>query len=301
MSAIEPRAASLRGASSPQRPLPSGAWDCHTHVFGPFDRYPVSPESRYQPPLAPCDVHREVQRQAGFVHCVIVHASANGFDNSGIIDAVAAAPGQRLAVAVVPEDISDRELAKMHQAGVRGLRFTDTGETVGDASAPGALGLRALQRMMPRLKAIGWHAQIWARCRHVVAARDWLLGGGVPVILDHMGTFDVSQGIHDASFTALLDMLGSGSLWVKLTTTRVTRLRWSDASDIRPFHDALIERAPDRMVWGSDWPYIAMDKDLPSIGVQIDLFDAWVNDNALRQRIFVTNPASLYATSDGRV
>ncbi len=285
----------LRGASAPRRPLPPGAWDCHTHVFGPFERYPLMADARYRPPLAPKEMHTAVLTGAGLNRSVVVHASANGFDNSAVVDAVAAAPGRLLAVAVVPESTGSDEFAKLHAAGVRGLRYTETGAQLSQTKVAGILGLADLRRMLPLLKQLGWHAQIWAKCQHLVSASGWLSDCGVPVVLDHMGAFDVNEGLNSADFIGLKNLLNARNIWVKLTSTRITKLRWSDCSDVRPFHDALLEHAPDRMIWGSDWPYIGMDADLPNIGAQIDLFDSWVADETLRSQVFVENARRLYA------
>jgi 2-pyrone-4,6-dicarboxylate lactonase len=296
MSAIDPQPAMTRISSPPSQALPVRAWDTHAHVFGPFDRFPLAADCRYQPPFAPCDAHQAMLDTAGFTHGVLVHASANGFDNSGVLHAVALNPSRNLAIAVVPEDIGDSELRRLHEAGVRGLRFTENGEHIGAPKPSGTLGLDALRRMAPRLQELGWHAQIWAKCQFLVDSRSWLESCGIPLVIDHMGMFDVARGVNDAIFQGFLGLVDQGTTWVKLTTTRVTKQRWNDCADVRPFHDALLARAPDRTVWGSDWPYIGMDKDIPDVGHQIDLFDSWTLDADLRQKVFVTNPQALYGT-----
>jgi 2-pyrone-4,6-dicarboxylate lactonase len=285
----------IRGASSPAVPLPPYAWDTHAHVFGPFDRFPLAEDCRYQPPLATSDAHIFMLDAAGFTHGVLVHASANGFDNSAVLEAVQKNPSRLHAVAVVPEDVSDGELLRLHDAGVRGLRFTENGAHVGAPSTSGTLGLAALRRLAPRLQELGWYAQIWAKCQFLVESQSWLANFTVPLVIDHMGGFDVTRGVKDQTFQSFLTLLDSGSIWVKLVPVRVSKLRWNDCEDVRSFHDALLEKAPNRMLWGSDWPYIAMDKDLPDVGRQIDLFDAWTSDAQIRKKVFVDNPLALYA------
>jgi len=296
MSTLGSQPAMTRRASSPALALPAKAWDAHAHVFGPFDQFPLAADCRYQPPFAPSEAHQAMLDTAGFAHGVLVHASANGYDNSGTLNAVALDPKRKLAIAVVSEDISDGELMRLHEAGVRGLRFTENGDHIGAPKPSGTVGLDALRRMAPRLRALGWHAQIWAKCQYLIESKPWLERCGIPLVIDHMGMFDVTLGADHAVFQDFLGLLDQGATWVKLTTTRVTKLRWNDCADVRPFHDALLARAPDRMVWGSDWPYIGMDKDIPDAGRQIDLFDSWTPDAALRQKVFVTNPQALYGT-----
>ena len=289
-----PRAWCTRKATAPRLALPAGAWDTHAHVFGPFDQYPLAPDSRYQPPMAPREAYYSTLDTAGFAHGVLVHASANGFDNRGTLDAVRQHFPRARAIGVVAESSNDSELLSLDGAGVRGLRFTENGERIGAPKPSGTLGLDALQRMAPRLRHLGWHALVWAKCDYIVESMAWLGEIGVPLVLDHMGAFDVTRGVRDSAFQSLLRLLDTGSVWVKLVTTRVTSLRWNDGSDVRPFYDALLTRAPDRMLWGSDWPYIGMDKHLPDVGAQIDLFDKWTGDGALREKVFVSNPKALY-------
>lgn len=283
----------VRGATAPTTPLPAGAWETHSHVFGPFDRYPLIETCPYVPPLAPQDEYMTMLDTAGFRHGVLIHAAATGFDMRATLDAVAQAPERLLCVGVVPEDTSDSDLAELHSSGMRGLRYTEIGESIGGSKPAGVLGFDALRRMAPRLAELGWHAHIWARCRHLAESASWLANCGVNVVIDHMGDFDVTRGVDDGAFQALLDLLSTGSIWIKLTHARVTRLARRDASDVRPYFDTLCRRNPQRLIWGSDWPYIALDDDLPSVGEQIDQFDAWT-DESLRQQVFVDNPQRLY-------
>ena len=288
------KATATRGASAPRMPLPDDAWDTHAHVFGPFHRYPLAPDCRYQPPLATAADHIAALNVAGFARGALVHASANGFDNRCVVEAVAVHPDRLTAIAVLPEDASEEQFASAIAAGVRGIRFTETGDVIGAPKPTGTLGLDALARMAPRLRALGLHAQLWAHCRHVIDQRAMLERCGVPLVFDHMGYFDVTRGVADNCFQSFIDLVRNNDAWVKLTPSRVSKQRWSACDDVRPFHDALLQAAPDRMMWGSDWPYIAMDNDLPDMGAQIDLFDAWTPDAALRRKVFATNPGHLY-------
>jgi 2-pyrone-4,6-dicarboxylate lactonase len=282
-----------RGASTPSAPLPAGAWDTHAHVFGPFDRYPISADSRYQPPLGPRENYLVMLDLAGFSHGVLVHASANGFDNSGTRDAVAEHPQRLRGIAVIPETASDAEFGRLHAAGFRGIRFTENGPTLGTPGTSGTLGLAALRRMAPKLRVLGWHAQVWAKCQYVVESLPWMKDCGIPLVFDHMGMYDVTLGVDDPTFQSFLRFFDTGQAWVKLITHRVSKLRWNDCSDVRPFHDALVARAPERVLWGTDWPYIGLDQDIPSVGGQLDLLRSWSGEQIL-ELILVSNPQSLY-------
>lgn len=286
-------AASPRRFTAPRLPLPPGAWDCHAHVFGPFNRYPLAGPLRYQPPLAPAADHRRMLDTAGFAHGVLVHGSANGWDNRGTLEAVAQSPARLHAIAVVPPDLGDAALAQLQAQGVRGLRFTEVGDALG-ATGPGVLGLAALTRLAPVLREMGWQAHTWTKGAYLPEFAAALDGCGVPWVIDHMGMFDSEAGPRQQAFQTLLSLTATGNTWVKLTPLRVTRRGWLDCEDVRPFHDALLARAPEQLLWGSDWPYIRLDADLPDVGRQIDLFDAWTPDAELRQRILVDNPAALF-------
>jgi len=276
----------------PKRPLPPGAWDCHTHVFGPYAHFPLAAERSYTPPEATIDSHREMLDRAGLAHCVLVHPSAYGLDHAAILDALEKSGGRLRGTAVATAEVSDKQLAAMHRHGVRALRFVETGSALGQRFA-GAVGLEEFPRLAPRMKALGWHAQLWANCATITAAAPALLGHGIPLVLDHMGRFDVARGVEDSAFQTLLGLVREGGVWVKMTPARNSK-RFPDYADVRPFHDALVGANPDRLLWGSDWPYLRMGEATPAIGHLLDLLDDWCGDEPLRRKILVDNPAQLY-------
>ena len=281
-----------RPVSKPSKPLPALACDTHAHVFGPYDRFPLAVERRYTPPLAPFEDYVAMLDRVGMARGVLVHAAANGFDCRGTLDALARAPDRLRGIVVVPSATPDADLAAMNQSGVRGIRFTETDASVAGSPA-GTLTLADLLEWGPRLHALDWHAQIWSNCQRFVAAAPALLSLGIPLVLDHMGYFKSAAGVADPDFQALLGLLATGRIWVKLTVIR-NSTQAPHYADVRPFHDALLRAAPDRLLWGSDWPYIGLNDNPPNVGNLLDLFDSWVNDTALRERIFTDNPAALY-------
>jgi 2-pyrone-4,6-dicarboxylate lactonase len=281
-----------RPVSKPSRRLPALACDTHAHVFGPYDRFPLAVQRRYTPPLAPYEDYRAMLDFVGLTRGVVVHAAANGFDCRGTLDALARAPQRLRGIVVVPMETSDCELDSMHGSGVRGLRFTEIAAPTMPRPA-GALTLADLVDWGPRLGELGWHAQIWANCQRFVEMAPELLRLNIPLVLDHMGYFNSALGLADSAFQSLLDLLESGQIWVKLPVIRNSTLP-PQYADVRPFHDALLRAAPGRVLWGSDWPYIGLNDDPPDVGALLDLFDLWVNDDALREKILVANPAALY-------
>jgi predicted TIM-barrel fold metal-dependent hydrolase len=265
----------------------------HAHVFGPYDAFPLAGDRTYTPPAAPLELYLHMLDRVGFERGVLVHASAYGLDCSALMHALAGA-GERLrGVAVATSATTDADLERMRSLGVRGLRFSQFDDPAQQARFKNSIGFDQLVLLGPRLRAIGLHAQIWADCASFVRAAPRLLALGLPLVLDHMGHFDVARGTGDAAFQALLGLLSDDRIWVKLSANRNTK-RFPNFEDVRPFHDALLSANPARLLWGSDWPFLGMGETTPDVGELIDRFDAWTGDEALRHRILVSNPAALY-------
>jgi predicted TIM-barrel fold metal-dependent hydrolase len=224
---------------------------------------------------------------------VVVHASANGYDCGGTLDALARGAGRLRGIVVVPMSTSDAELGSMQVTGVRGIRFTETAAPVPGQINVGTLTLKDASEWAPRLVELGWHAQIWANCRRFAEAMPALLRLNIPLVLDHMGYFDAGHGVGDPDFQSLLQGLETGRVWVKLTAIRNSKAA-PLYPEIRPVHEALLQAAPDRLLWGSDWPYIGYNENPPNVGALIDLLDSWTPDEVLRHKVMVANPAALY-------
>jgi predicted TIM-barrel fold metal-dependent hydrolase len=279
--------------SRPKKPLPPDACDCHAHVFGPFDRFPLAQERTYTPPLAPAEAYWTMLRKMGFSRAVVVQPSAYGVDNTCTLAAIESAAGRMRGIGVVDPSITDAQLAQLGEQGIRGMRFTEIVTREG-GKMRGAAGFDALRALGPRLREHDMHAQIFAALDDFMAAAPELLQLGIPLVLDHMGRVGPgSRAPSDPTFRNLLALLAEGRVWIKLTAFR-NSTRFPDYEDVRPFHDALLMTNPDRLVWGSDWPLLNTAGRTPDIGRLLDTLDAWIDDDALRERILVANPARLY-------
>lgn len=278
--------------SKPRKPLPADACDCHAHVFGPFDRFPLAANRSYTPPLAPVAAYWEMLEHVGFSRAVVVQASAFGVDNRCAVDAVAGSAGRMRGIGVVDTSVTDAQLEYLSSQGIRGMRFTEITSRNG-SPMKGAVGFQELLQLGSRLREQGMHAQLFAPCDDFVAAAPKLLALGVPLVLDHMGRFGPgSRGIDDAAFRTLLSLLSEGRIWVKMTLFR-NAASFDDFAPLRPFHDALLRANPNQLVWGSDWPLLNTGKQMPDIGRMLDLLEEWTGE-PLWHRMLVSNPATLY-------
>lgn len=287
-------APSLPVTGRPAKALPRGAWDCHAHVFGPFDRFPLDAACRYSPPLATAADHRAMLNTAGFDRGMLVHASACGYDNGATLDAVSLSNGRIGAVGVVSPDIDNLALEYLSRAGLCGLRFTKAGPRTSDDPWPGVLDLLDFRKVAPKLRDHGLMAQMFAPCANLVDMAADLLTADIPVVFDHMGLPDVSLGVRDATFQSFLSIVRDGPFAIKLTPGRLSNA-FPDYEDVRPFHDALMEAVPDKLIFGSDWPFLGQMARAPDAAAMIDLFDHWTPDDTLRHKVFVETPLALFS------
>jgi 2-pyrone-4,6-dicarboxylate lactonase len=279
--------------SAPSFPLPPDACDAHAHIFGPYASFPLAGARSYSPPEAPLEAYLDMLDRVGFARGVLVHASAYGLDCSLLIDALKRAGSRLRGVAVAAGNCGDAELASMQRHGVRGLRFTQFDDPAVAARFKGSVGFDQLEQLGPRLRRLGLHAQLWSDAGTFARASRDLLALDVPLCLDHMSHYDVARGTQDPAFQTVLGLVREGRIWVKMSVNRNTK-QLPGCEDVRPFHDALVNANPARLVWGSDWPYLGMGDQSPDVGVLLNLFDRWTPDRALRHQILVANPAALY-------
>ncbi|MBE2277149.1 MAG: amidohydrolase family protein [Rhodobacteraceae bacterium] len=278
-----------RPISAPRQPLPPGAWDCHSHVFGPFDRFPIRPGHRYRPPEAAGQDYAAMLAGMGFANGSLVHPSSAVHDNTSTLEAVAQVPARVVAVAVPAPESSDAELERLHQAGVRAVRFAPAREV---EDQPGTLDFTHLAQWAPRLAELGWHAQIHHGLAGIVAHLPLFASLPVPVVFDHLAGAKPADDPHGKDFSAFLEYARDHDTYVKLTLRVASKA--PDFADVRALHDLLVEDLPDQVIYGSDWPFINRRTDAPLTGTLVDVFDAWVPDATLRQKVFVDTPLRLF-------
>jgi len=285
----------------PTLALPANAADCHMHVFGPFDRFPLAAERSYNVPEALLAAHEAMKRRVGLERTVLVQPSGYGVDNRALLEALRVLGPRGRGVAVVDADAPDAELDAMHTVGVRAVRlnlvslksrYSDPARLIGEFAT----------RLQPR----GWHLQVFGEGELIAALEPALARSPIDVVIDHMGLPEARQGLDQPGFKALLRLMATGRVWAKLAgSDRVTR-HTGALRDAIPFMRALIAANPERLVWGSDWPNIGFhtgtavghDGLLPyralDAGALLDVLGEAVPDSATRAKILADNPARLY-------
>ena len=284
----------LPAAADTHRPrvvLPPKSCDCHAHICGPFERYAYAPERIYTPPDATLADYRRMLTALGAQRAVLVQPSVYGTDNTAMLDAIAEGGGWLRGVAVVEPDIDVAALKRLDEAGVRGVRVN----IVDRRERRNEIVLDELLPLARKIADFGWHLEMLLQADAVPGLAETCAQLPVDVVLGHLGYVHTDKGgAGNAGFQALLRLLGAGRTWVKLTGPYRISAEELPYADLLPMAHALVRAAPERLVWGTDWPHVMMKKRMPDDAEICDLLQDWVVDEAVRRRILVDNPAALY-------
>jgi predicted TIM-barrel fold metal-dependent hydrolase len=264
-------------------------WDCHAHLFGPYDRFPLAADRSYTPPEAPEERYLGLLERLGLSNGVLVHPSAYGEDFSLLFHALSRHASLRGVIVVRPGTMPT--LLGMRDKGIRAARFSH--RSGAGANFEGSASFDDLLAMAPQLAAAGLHAELWTDCRVLPDIAPRLRELPVPVVIDHMGGFDAAGGVDAPGFRCLLQLLETGHAWVKLCAYR-NLLGVADFDLGQRFHEAMLRANPDALVWGSDWPHLRVTP-APDAAQLLDTMKRWTADDALAAKILVSNPAALYA------
>jgi 2-pyrone-4,6-dicarboxylate lactonase len=276
--------------STPKHPFPRGACDTHAHICGPEASVPYHPARIYTPPDALLPAYESMLKILGVERMVLVQPSIYGEDNSVMLKAMRETPLPARGVAVVPMDIEQTELEALHQAGIRGVRFN-----LVDVKNPNAgLPLAELTAFAERIKPMGWHAEFLVHVDDYPDFDTLFQDFPTEIVVGHFGYFRPGCAVDHPGFQGLLELADSGRCWVKLTGPYRISAGKLPYADVDPFAEALISRAPHRLLWGSDWPHVMMKKTMPDDGHLADVLARYASDQELRQQILVDNPARLY-------
>jgi D-galactarolactone isomerase len=272
------------GTEPPKLKAPANACDCHIHIYD--GRFPIAANATLKPADALVPDYQLLQKRLGTTRNVIVTPSTYGTNNGATLDGLAKIGPTARGVAVVDTSVTDEELKRLHGLGMRGTRF--------NLVQAGATTVEMLEPLSKRVNDLGWHIQINAKPELIVEIEALLLRLPSPLVFDHLAHIPRDVGVEHPSYKTMRKLIDKGRTWVKLSgayqDTKVGPPTYADAT---PIAQAYVKAAPERMVWGSDWPH-PTEKDKPNDAILFDLLAQWVPDEATRNRILVQNPEALY-------
>ncbi len=280
------------GLNRPLRALPALACDSHMHIFDA--RFAPSPHWPRTPTEAPVAAYRQLQQRLGTARTVVVTPSTYGIDNACTLDALDQLGDSARGVAVVDQQVSNAELGRLAARRVRGLRVNFVSPQSWGMTTEEMLTTLA-GKLARHADCGGWHIQVFAQPEQIVALEPVLQSLPVPLVIDHMGRIDPAQGVSSEAWDSLRRLLDGGSTWVKLSGAYMrSAVQGPGYADTLPLGRALVQAAPERLVWGSDWPHTTEPQGTVNDADLVDLLQAWVGTDAAMDRILVDNPARLY-------
>ena len=274
---------------TPDFVVQEGAVDAHCHVFGPVAEFPYAPERKY----TPCDAGKDqlfaLRDHLGFSRNVIVQATCHGKDNRAMVDACRAGGDLARGIASVGADVTDEELADMHDAGVRGVRFNFVKRLV-DATPK-----EVFIEIAERIAKLGWHIVVYFEAADLEELIPFLESLPTIIVVDHMGRPDVSKGVDHPDFQRFADLMArNDNIWTKVTCPERLTLAGPPYDDVIAYGAHIVERFPDRVIWGTDWPHPNMKSHMPDDGALVDYIPKIAPTAELQQKLLVDNPMRLY-------
>lgn len=278
------------GTQYPYLIAPVNACDCHMHIYD--SRFPTSPHWKKRPPEANVDAYRLFQKRIGTTRTVVVTPSTYGIDNRCTLDALAQIGSTACGVAVVDKDVSDDELKRLNSLGICGIRINFV-----SPQSWGVTTVDMLETLAERVSHFGWHVQVLMSGDQIVTMEGVLQHLPVPIVIDHLARIPQPIGVKHLAFKSVLRLLDKGNTWVKLSGVYLdTKIGSPGYDDVTKVAQEFVKLAPERMVWGSDWPH-PTEEEKPDDALLFDLLSKWTSDKATINKILVENPAVLYGFS----
>ena len=275
---------------------PPNSCDTHFHVFGPPELFPFLSTHEYTPPAAPLAHYLKMAAVIGMERAVVVQPSVHGLDNSATLDAIAKSGGRFRGVARIDDKTPKAELQKLHDGGVRGVRFNLLDRPQGNVR------LDVLDRCVEHIAEFGWSVDLHIDTKNLLEQERRIRALPIPVVIDHIARVKPAEGLNQPAFQLLLDLMKSKKVWVKVSgadkicNTKVHSYFGLPFVEVIPFARAVIAAAPDRVIWGTDWPHSNnfAPGHTPNDGDLVDLLAEFAPDEPARRKILVDNPAALY-------
>lgn len=272
---------------TPKLVCPPGACDTHIHLFGPAAKYPFASNSPYTSREALPETNIALQDKLGLSTSVIVSPGGYGRDYRMLADTLERYPDRFRGIALMPDDAPASEFARLTKLGVKGLRMM--------SAKRGPHVPHYSREVAARAADHGWHVQFYPNDTDIIDYADKLLALPNEIVLDHFASIPAAGGVDQPAMKAVLKMLDTGRVWLKLSGPMRCTKQNVPYPDVTPLAHALVRHAPERLVWGSDWPHVNLDgREMPNDGDLLDLMLDWVPDAATRKRILVDNPCRLY-------
>ena len=275
------------GTALPKLKAPANATDCHMHIYDPA-RFPMPPSQRVAPTNAAVPEYRLLQRRLGTTRVVVVQPRNYATDNRVTVDAIARLGPNARGVAVLHPTASDAELKRLQEAGIRGIRFS-----LGDP-ATAVVAPDMIEPLAKRIADLGWHVQLNVEGEQIVALADVFRRLPTPMVFDHLANPTLPPGIEHASHAIVRGLIDRGRTWVKLSGAYSNSTIGAPYPEATTIAQAFVRAAPERLVWGSDWPHPSVLTNKPNDALLFDLLMEWAPDVATRNRILVQNPETLY-------
>lgn len=267
--------------------FPPGATDCHAHVFGPQSAYPLLPATHFVPHECPLEHYVRMLRAIGCERAVLVQPSVYGTDNRAVEHALAASPMPMRAVAVLDPDPTEREIERLHGLGFRGVR-------INTASATRGLRIEDARKLADRIRPFGWHLQFYVNFREQPELDQLIAGLDIPVVIDHFARVLSRDGVESPHFRKLLALLARDNCYAKLIGPYFISDDFPHYADVAALAREMVRVAPERVVWGTDWPHASARQKMPDDADLANALEQWVPDPAQRRRVLVDNPERLY-------
>ncbi|SOY93357.1 Amidohydrolase family protein [Cupriavidus taiwanensis] len=266
--------------------VPHFSCDAHAHVVASdSSAYPLVDSRSYTPAPCPEEDYLVMLDATGMERGVLVQISVYGTDNRYMLEVLRRNPSRLRGIGVVARDVTEKELTEMHEAGVRGLRL--------NVLYGGGVGFDAMETLAAKIEDMGWHLQLLLDARQLPELMPRLQKLRLPVVVDHMGHMPVELGTRHPGFQALKHLLADHGWWTKLSGAYRISNEVSPYPNVTEWAQELIEAAPERLVWGSDWPHVAVST-MPDAGQLRNLLSTWIPDPELRRSVLVSNPERLY-------
>lgn len=269
----------------PRFKLPRDACDAHCHVFGPAAKFPYAPERRYTPEDAPKEMLRALHDHLGVERAVIVQASCHGTDNAAMLDCIASDPKRYRGVAIVDDSFTDTDYDKLHAGGVRGVRFNFV------RHLGGVPDIGVFNRVIDRIKNRGWHVVLHLDAPDIIPLSPMIRELRLPFIIDHMGRVPSAGGVDQPPLRALIELSRLENSWIKVCGAE--RISMPPYAAAVPIAHALVQVAPERVLWGTDFPHPNASHEADEADL-VDLVPQYAQDSLTQKRVLVDNPARLY-------